>query len=112
MKNKYSNEHASCDILTTEVLPAGVLELSALLTDPAHRREGYATELLNEVCNDADIEGAVLVLSPVDEQVHKFYERFGFKVIQPRPVLMARAPQIFKVKMSPISAACSEIHGR
>ena len=113
MKTKYSNEYASCVTMPSKYMPDGVTELSALLTDPAHRREGFATELLQEVCNEADIEGAILALSPVDADTQKFYERFGFIEIQPRPVLMARAPQIFKVKYSMTNAAAmSAINGR
>ena len=78
-------------------------------TQPAARRQGYATELLQAVCHDADIEGAVLVLLPSDAETMAFYKRFGFQEIQPRPAMMARAPQIFKVKLSMVSAAASSL---
>lgn len=113
MKTHYSNDFASCEIRESEVLPAGVRELSSLYTAIESRQQGYATELLQAVCNDADIEGMVLVLSPADSGLQAFYKRFGFIEIQPRPVLMARAPQLFKVKMNPMSSAVvSACNGR
>ena len=63
--------------------------------------------------NEADITGAVLMLSPTDAGLQAFYKRFGFTEIQPRPVLMARMPKLFKVKMSMTNAAAlSAINGR
>jgi GNAT superfamily N-acetyltransferase len=113
MKVDYENEHSSCMVLKREFLPVGAFELHDLQTEEDFRGQGCATELLQQVCHDADIEGAVLVLSSASEALHAFYQRFGFSAIQPRPALMARMPQIYKVKMNPISsAAFSVLHGR
>lgn len=80
-------------------LRGGVLELSHLLVPDQHRRQGYASLLLQKVCAEADKAGKVLLLMPraydvpaMDrEQLQDFYRRFGFDVIQERPVtLMAR----------------------
>lgn len=109
MKPHYSNEFASCQVVPSAVLPVGVWELSSLYTQPAARRQGYATELLQAVCNDADIEGAVLALLPSDAEMMALYQRFGFQEVQPRPAMMARAPQIFKVHLSMVSAAASSL---
>lgn len=111
MKPIYKNEHASCEVLKNHSLGEleGVLELVKLYTDEASRRNGYASELMLDVCDDADITGTVLMLRPVDG-MELFYSRFGFARIQTKPVtLMARMPQIYKVKMNPISAAAEAI---
>lgn len=113
MKTDYQNEHAHCRVQANAALPVGVLEVSGVFTDADYRGQGYATELLQAVCEDADIDAVVLALMPSDAGIQKFYERFGFRVIQPRPVLMARLPQIYKVKMSLMNAAVSSVcHGR
>ena len=63
MNKHYSNEHSSAEVVTTTIKGAeGVLELVRVWTDPEARMQGYATELLKDICNDADIEGRVLML--------------------------------------------------
>lgn len=80
-------------------LRGGVLELSHLIVPEQHRKQGYASLLLQKVCAEADEAGKVLLLMPKPydvigmdrEQLVDFYQRFGFEVIQERPaVLMAR----------------------
>jgi predicted N-acetyltransferase YhbS len=95
MKSNYSNEHARCNVTTSNALPAGTMEVSSVKTDAAYQLQGYATKLMQTVCRDADYEGVVLVLMPL---VHSFYERFDFKKIQNDPIIMARAPVTKKVK--------------
>jgi hypothetical protein len=63
-------------------------------------RKGHATHLMHDVCLEADRLGFVLLLQvrPFDdgmteEQLMKWYGRFGFEQIQPDPVLMARQPR-------------------
>ena len=102
MKPHYSNEHSSAEVVKTTIAGAdGVLELVRVWTDPEARRQGYATELMQSLCADADREGRVLMLNPkpfgqvaglVD--LARWYERFGFVVIQQTPRLMARRPQV------------------
>jgi GNAT superfamily N-acetyltransferase len=84
-------------------------------TDPEARKQGFATELLKSIVDDADIEGVVLMLNPKPfgrvglENLAPWYERFGFMTIQRKPVvLMARMPQIYKAKMTTIAGAVSE----
>jgi len=115
VKGHYSTDHASAEVVTPTALPPsldGVLELVRVWVDPEYRRQGYATELVKEVCNDADITSTVLMLRPNPfgegglENLVPFYERFGFTVIQKQPVvLMARMPQVYKTKFNPIAAA-------
>jgi predicted N-acetyltransferase YhbS len=76
----------------------GLLELSHLIVPESHRRQGYASMLVQKVCAEADKAGKVLILTvrPYDvigmdgEQLAEWYGRFGFRVIQQSPVLMAR----------------------
>lgn len=120
MNKHYSNEHASAEVVANANIPAslaGVLEVVRVWTDPEARRQGYATELMKSIVEDADIEGVVLILTPRTfgktaglEDLAKWYERFGFATIQTQPVrLMARMPQIYKTKLSPIAGAASEV---
>lgn len=95
MKSHYENNFARCDVLPNDALPAGVLVVSSVETDEAHQRKGHATRLMQRVCRDADLGGVVLVLLPA---VDSFYERFGFKIIQADPVMMARSPITRKQK--------------
>jgi predicted GNAT family acetyltransferase len=115
MNKHYSNEHSSAEIVTTTIEGAeGVLEVVRVWTDPQQRKQGFATELMKSITEDADIEGRVLMLNPKPfgrvglENLQAWYERFGFAVIQKKPVLMARMPQIYKAKFSPIAGAALE----
>jgi GNAT superfamily N-acetyltransferase len=119
MKKHYSNEHSSAEVVEPTSLPPslkGVLEMVRVFTAPNGRKQGFATELVKSICSDADIEGVVLMLSPKTfstgglTDLQAWYERFGFQVIQRKPVvLMARMPQVFKVKMTDLGAASSEV---
>jgi GNAT superfamily N-acetyltransferase len=116
MNKFYSNEHSSAEVVDTTIKGAeGVLELVRVWTDSDSRKQGYATELLKVICNDADIEGRVLMLNPRAfgaggglENLAPWYERFGFAVIQRNPMLMARMPQIYKTKLNSMASAASE----
>ena len=55
MNEHYSNEHASCTVKASPSLPDGTLELTSLHTAAAERRQGYATQLVQAVCHDADV---------------------------------------------------------
>lgn len=120
MNKHYSNEHSSAEIVATTIAGAeGVLELVRVWTDPEARKQGFATELLKSICEDADIEGRVLMLNPKTfgrvglENLVPWYERFGFMVIQDKyTVLMARMPQIYKTKLNTVAGAVLELnHG-
>jgi GNAT superfamily N-acetyltransferase len=119
MKQEYKNEHASCKVAPNADLPAemrdSVLEVSSVWTDAEHRGQGFATELLASVCEDADCANKVLILQPrpYDQGISKdkliaWYKRFGFIVTQKDPVLMARAPS-FKARQTMTSAAVDKV---
>jgi len=106
MKTDWSNEHASCKVTQNPDLPAHmdrVREISRVWTDPKHRKQGFATELMKAVTDEADILGIVLILQPLNwgrsggirspKDLEAWYKRFGFVKTQNNPVLMARAPE-------------------
>lgn len=119
MKSHYTNEHSSAEVINPDLPESmrGVMEVVRVWTDPEHRKQGYATELMQTIIKDADIEGVVLMLNPRTfgaggglENLAPWYERFGFMVIQKKPVvLMARMPQVYKAKFSVIAGAASEV---
>lgn len=116
MNKHYSNGHSSAEVVNTTIPCAdGVLELVRVWTDPEARKQGFATELLKDICNDADIDGRVLMLNPKTfgsvglANLVPWYHRFGFDVIQKNPVLMARMPQVYKTKLSAIAGAVSQL---
>lgn len=119
MKSHYTNEHSSAEVINPDLPESmrGVMEVLRVWTDPEHRKQGYATELMQTIIKDADIEGVVLMLNPRTfgaggglENLAPWYERFGFMVIQKKPVvLMARMPQVYKAKFSVIAGAASEV---
>ena len=119
LNKHYSNEHSSAEIIVASVPGAeGLLELVRVWTDPEHRKQGYATELLKSIIEDADIEGVVLMLNPKTfgrvglEALAPWYERFGFMTIQKKPVqLMARMPAIYRPVLSEVSGAVESLRG-
>jgi ribosomal protein S18 acetylase RimI-like enzyme len=97
----------------------GLLELSHLIVPESHRRQGYASMLMQKVCAEADRAGKVLMLTvrPFDtiamdaKQLTEWYGRYGFDVIQQSPVLMARparAPMKFTPKPLAFSIAMAQ----
>ena len=118
MHKHYSNEYSSAEVVKATALPDGmdgVMELVRVWTDPLARMQGSATDLMIDICEDADITGTVLMLSPRVfgrvgfENLAQWYERFGFTTIQRNPVvLMARTPQVFKAKVNPMALAANE----
>lgn len=103
LKSEWKNEHAELRCVRNPELPPHmdkVREVTRLWTAPGNRKQGYATELLKQVCGEADMLGYVLMLQPKEfgrseglKDLAKWYERFGFVKIQNNPVLMARAPE-------------------
>lgn len=120
MKTEYANEHASCQVVRNPELPAEmdrVLEVCKVWTDPDNRKQGFATELLKAVCDDADADGIVLILQPREfghssglKELEAWYKRFGFMRTQNNPVLMARAPTA-NYSLSGISQAIGGLNG-
>lgn len=112
MKTEWKNEHASCRVVQNPELPADmdrVRELTRVWCEPKARKQGYATELVSQVCEEADSESIVLILQPVNWgrsggirspiELEAWYRRFGFIRTQSNPVLMARAPS-FRPKLT------------
>jgi N-acetylglutamate synthase-like GNAT family acetyltransferase len=97
---------ATCRVRRTNAVPAtmreGIREVACLQVPASEQGKGYATSLMHSVCREADAAGIVLVLWPQPfgdhiamgkTQLIDWYARtFGFQVIQPDPVLMARMP--------------------
>jgi predicted GNAT family acetyltransferase len=119
MKQHWSNEHARCEVVTNPELPPEmdrVREVVRVWTEPGSRQQGYATELLKAVCDEADAENLVLILQPSPfganvsrDRLMTLYKRFGFIRTQDKPVLMARAPT-FKVRQTAIAGAVERLH--
>jgi N-acetylglutamate synthase-like GNAT family acetyltransferase len=80
----------------------GLLEVKSVKTDRAQRRQGHASKLMEQVCKEADESKTILVLTPAQfdngpigtQQLKWWYERFGFAVIQEKPILMCRDPLV------------------
>lgn len=97
-----TNGNASCKLSVPVALPlpmrANIIELSAMHTLPANRNKGEATELLLDVCLEADMQRKFLFLAVKPDkdcplsttQLANFYSRFGFLPIQTEPLLMTR----------------------
>lgn len=96
---------ATCKVGRTVQLPVHmrdrVLEVSALFCPVEQRGQGFACELMHQVCQEADQVGMLLLIhvQPFGEpdmgrtQLATWYAtHFGFGPIQPEPLLMARAP--------------------
>lgn len=121
MKQLWSNEHARCEVVKNPELPADmqdrVREVVRVWTDRDQRQQGYATQLMQAVCEEADVENIVLILQPKGydsvkapgkDKLVSWYKRFGFVKTQESPVLMARAPT-FKVRQSMVGAAVEKV---
>lgn len=95
-------------------LRGGLLEVTHVHTPEQHRKQGYASLLMQKVCAEADDAGKVLLLMPKPyddwkmgrDELIEWYARFGFKSIQASPVIMARRPgSVTSVKMKPLAFA-------
>lgn len=115
MTDVYSNEHARCSVVIPAALPKHmqerIREVTGFKTAPEFQRQGFGTQLMQQVCEDADLNNIVLMLNPSPEansitkdKLMAWYKRFGFVKAQDDPVLMARAPT-FKVRQSMVGAA-------
>jgi predicted N-acetyltransferase YhbS len=56
------------------------------------RGKGEGSELLKEVCEQADQHDIMLILIADTEKLALYYGRFGFVPIQDKPILMVRKP--------------------
>lgn len=99
------HRQSSCVIGIPTGLPdhmrSGIREVLNVLSKS--QRRGEATALLQQVCDEADKSGHILILRPVPfadgldaEQLERFYGKFGFVVTQEEPDrLMVRPPPGF-----------------
>lgn len=71
-----------------EKMKRDVREVSSVHCATSDRRKGYATELMKEICADADARKMILVLmvqhygagtQMSNPQLTEWYERFGFR---------------------------------
>lgn len=93
---------ASLKLTFCQAVPAPmrgkVREVSKVKVAQGHRGQGHASALMRKVCQEADLNHMALLLEvePFDdeplttEQLAYWYERLGFKVIQPSPLVMVR----------------------
>ena len=94
--------HASLKLAVPTALPSAmrgkVVELRSLRTEPDHRGEGHATNLMLATTLEADMHRYFLFLhvkpdedGPLDEaRLANWYNKFGFTTIQADPLLMVR----------------------
>ena len=94
-------------------------EITKVHTPASEQNKGLASALMRQVCEEADKAGITLVLWPrpygddiamSSGMLQLWYAEFGFRVIQPEPVLMARAPGLY-TRLAPVAAACEALHG-
>ena len=83
----------------SEALPKSmhqVIEVSSVYTDEWHRKKGIANRLMDQICEEADKDSAVLILMPGGEDwLQQWYRSHGFVTLQPEPMIMARPPYKF-----------------
>lgn len=97
-------EGASCLVSAClgvpEKMRKDIREISKLITDPDQRGKGHATQLLKDICADADKRRMILVLTvepygdapPMTKnQLAEWYgTTFDFNPIQEKPLILAR----------------------
>ncbi len=99
-------ENATCKISICTAIPnqmrARTRELTSLDVPENLRKQGMATELMRNVCDEADAHNMTIVLfvkpfgegTKLDEtQLREWYQTaFGFMILQAKPMMMARMP--------------------
>jgi len=88
--------NASLHIGYPQIVPGNLRgfarEITEFYVPEEFRGKGEGTELLKEICTQADEKRIMLVLIADTEKLAMYYERFGFMAIQKQPILMARCP--------------------
>lgn len=74
-------------------------EITELFVPEKFRGKGEASELLKEVCNEADDKQILLILIADTKRLALFYSKFGFEAIQQNPILMARCPRVDNISI-------------
>jgi ribosomal protein S18 acetylase RimI-like enzyme len=107
-----TNDRASLKLVRPRALPthmhSDVIELTSLRTQAAHRGQGYASDLMRDVCLEADVAQRFLFLCVEPEgglglnDLAQFYARLGFVVIQSDPLLMVRPHVAVRGMMMPM----------
>lgn len=91
---KREHKSASLWVNVPMFLPPGQRHVSRELTHvhvPAsEQKQGLGSELMRKVCQEADDEQTVLVLTAQDESLIPWYARFGFFTVQENIRLLAR----------------------
>jgi N-acetylglutamate synthase-like GNAT family acetyltransferase len=111
MKGQRSYCEASCRLVVSTAIPfsmrAAVREVVALYTPPEMRSCGYASQLMHDVCREAD-EHNITLLLVVDHDIMRlvpWYTRFGFQTIQAKPIMMARMVKATPLTLKPLDKA-------
>jgi len=83
-------ESASCLVRLSPVLPlsvrSSVREIHGLAS--AEPGQGHGTKLMQSIAKEADSSKMTLILIADTERLEKWYEKFGFKTAQEKPVIM------------------------
>ena len=105
---------ASLELVQSTALPVRmrgkVRELVRLYVPDADRLKGYASQLLHDVCREADKANVILFLTAASPELCAYYTRFGFMPIQAQPILMARMASSEPRTVKPISKAIEALH--
>lgn len=97
-----THKSASCRIAIAEGLPVAMQDATRELLDveAADQGNGHASALMHQVTAEADRAWVTLILvarpfqdGMTQQQLERFYGRFGFAVIQADPVIMMRSPE-------------------
>lgn len=98
---------ARLDLSYSAIVPPAerdnLLEISNLLTESAHRGQNHASSLMQEVCDQADQAGKLLMVLPqafgtggmtTDQLCNWYTGKFGFVALQLEPaIILIRMPQ-------------------
>lgn len=95
-KRKY--ESATCEVRYSLALPVelrqAIREVFNVKTASGMRGKGHGSKLMEQICIEADKADKILILLPKDDKLEKWYNRFGFDIIQTEPaVIMMRKPK-------------------
>jgi GNAT superfamily N-acetyltransferase len=124
MSYTIKNEHSSAQL--NPFLNSGLSNdeasrvrlLSHVHTDPEHRKQGYATKLLEDITKQADEAIITLITEPkaYDDSdftdLKPFYEKHGFIEIQAEPLIMMRSPAELNLQPKKLAFALLDRFGR
>jgi len=88
--------NASLHIGYPQIVPGNLRGFAREITEfhvpEEFRGKGEGSELLKEVCEQADQYDIMLILIADTQKLALYYGRFGFEPIQQEPILMVRKP--------------------